>query len=625
MRLIFHIPLKIDRNDPSAAQIRPQKMLAAFTSLGWEVDVVEGSAKERKRQVSAIRKKIRSGVYYDFCYSESSTMPTLLTEPHHLPTHPFLDFGFLAFCRRKGIPVGLFYRDIHWQYANLGAGLKHSVARYFYKYDLYRYGKILDVLFLPTLRMLEHIPYKFSCRVAELPAGYESRIVGRLAECRKEAGGLLEVLYIGGVGGNYNLLPLLKAVGGMEGVRLTMCCRDYDWDVVKDDYSRYLKENIEVLHESGEALEVLYGKGDLFAMTMSGDYIRFAAPYKLFEAIGHQIPILAAEDTWSGDYVVRHGIGVTSRNEERAIREKIKEMRDNRGQLEEMRRNMTAVAEENRWESRCRQVEKMMKRSRQCEEYVIYKHAWIWLKAESDEMQLSRVECKKMLKRGGWMVRNVYDFDCGEETGFWYVIKDKFGGMEELSSKMRNQVRRSMTNYDFRRMTKEELLESGYAVHRAAALGYKEKAAIPTEEEYLKWLLEGPENDYWGAFDKADGHLAAFAKNIVRERSCNYSVMKALPDEMSRYPYYGLIYSMNQYYLEELGLSYVNDGARSITGHSNIQPFLIQKFNFRKAYCRLAIEYKPWLAVMVKLLYPFRNRIRWTAVRGLLYQESMTR
>ena len=34
MRLIFHIPLKIDRNDPSASQIRPQKLMKAFADLG---------------------------------------------------------------------------------------------------------------------------------------------------------------------------------------------------------------------------------------------------------------------------------------------------------------------------------------------------------------------------------------------------------------------------------------------------------------------------------------------------------------------------------------------------------------------------------------------------------------
>ena len=257
--------------------------------------------------------------------------------------------------------------------------------------------------------------------------------------------------------------------------------------------------------------------------------------------------------------------------------------------------------------------------------FTLYKHAWVFAGAETDEPRLSNEECRALLRKGGWMVRNCYDFDCGEETGFWCVVKDGFGGMEELSSKMRNQVRRSMSNYEFRKMTREELLALGYPVHKAAAEGYKVKAAVPTEEEFRNDVMNGPENEYWGAFDKGDGHLAAFAKNIVFEQLCDYSVMKALPDELSRYPYYGLIYTMNEYYLRECGLKYVNDGARSITGHSNIQPFLMQKFNFRKAYCRLRVVYKPWMALVVKMLYPFRKWVPMAAVRSLLNQEEMTR
>jgi hypothetical protein len=174
-------------------------------------------------------------------------------------------------------------------------------------------------------------------------------------------------------------------------------------------------------------------------------------------------------------------------------------------------------------------------------------------------------------------------------------------------------------------MTRDELLSMGYEVHRAAAEGYKVKASVPTEADFRNEIINGPENEYWGSFDKGDGHLAAFAKNIVYEQMCDYSVMKARPDELPRYPYYGLIYSMNEYYLKECGLKYVNDGGRSITEHSNIQPFLMQKFNFRKAYCRINIVYKPWLAVMVKALFPFRKWIPLASVRSLLNQEEMTR
>ena len=65
------------------------------------------------------------------------------------------------------------------------------------------------------------------------------------------------------------------------------------------------------------------------------------------------------------------------------------------------------------------------------------------------------------------------------------------------------------------------------------------------------------------------------------------------------------------------------DGGRSITNHSNIQPFLIDKFNFKKAYCHFDIYYKWWLRVAIKMLYPFRKLIKVHQVQSLLNMEAM--
>ncbi len=35
---------------------------------------------------------IKNGVKYNFAYSESNTMQTLLTESYYLPKHPLFDF-----------------------------------------------------------------------------------------------------------------------------------------------------------------------------------------------------------------------------------------------------------------------------------------------------------------------------------------------------------------------------------------------------------------------------------------------------------------------------------------------------------------------------------------------------
>lgn len=82
-------------------------------------------------------------------------------------------------------------------------------------------------------------------------------------------------------------------------------------------------------------------------------------------------------------------------------------------------------------------------------------------------------------------MRNAYDFDCHEATSFWYVIKDSFSGMEELSSKMRNQVRKSLKTYDVRRISREEFCRVALPVYNAALASYKVKAQLVTQDNIV--------------------------------------------------------------------------------------------------------------------------------------------
>lgn len=66
-------------------------------------------------------------------------------------------------------------------------------------------------------------------------------------------------------------------------------------------------------------------------------------------------------------------------------------------------------------------------------------------------------------------------------------------------------------------------------------------------------------------------------------------------------------------------------GWRSITAHSNIQPFLEKNFGFRKSYCRMKLHYVWWLQALVKLLFPFRNWIPNQKVKNILKFEEINR
>lgn len=168
-RCIFHIPNYIDLNRKSASNIRPFKMIKAFQDIGYQVDCVMGYGRERKKSIKEIKKNIKNGVKYDFLYSESSTMPTLLTEKNHLPTHPLLDFGFFKFCKKYNIKIGLFYRDIHWKfdmYKKNVPFVKRNIAKMFYKYDLYKYNKLVNVLYIASERVEQYIQHEINnCKI----------------------------------------------------------------------------------------------------------------------------------------------------------------------------------------------------------------------------------------------------------------------------------------------------------------------------------------------------------------------------------------------------------------------------------------------------------------------------
>ena len=350
--ILFHVPLKLDRQHASASQIRPMKMIEAFEKIGYHVDIIEGDCNTRKKQIRQIKQKILQGVRYDFLYSESSTMPTLLTEKHHLPLYPFLDFAFFNFCKKHQIPIGLFYRDIHWCFINKNKDWKQRIAKFFYQYDLRQYQKSVDALFLPTTEMLAHIPFHFeNKKIIPLPPGCEIQ-----ENQYTSATDSLNLLYVGGIGGNYDLTLLLKAVAQCPFVHLTICCRKDDWLRVSDTYTPLLSDNIVIEHRQPSELAALYAQAHLFALLVQNDYWQFAAPLKIFEAIGYQIPIIASENTWCGQFIKSENIGYTVDYDTNALIEKLKYIQQHQDELQLIHQHLRMVASQNTWECRAQQV-----------------------------------------------------------------------------------------------------------------------------------------------------------------------------------------------------------------------------------------------------------------------------
>lgn len=308
-RCVYHVPYPIDPNTTVGGQVRAGKMLAALQDWG-EVWTVSGNVAQRRRMIHQVRRAVAKGVHFDFCYSESSTMPLTMTEPNHLPLHPFMDLAFMAWLRGKGVPVGLFYRDIYWRFPvyddNGLPRYQQLAAKAMYHYDLLAYRKALDVLFLPSLRMGEYVDVGTRLRKVALPPGHD---IGTLPP--EPASSPLSLFYVGGMGSLYQMQELCAAVTEVPRVSLTICTRPNEWKALKKDYEPVMGPNISVVHANGKAALAPYFAAANVALMVfrPNEYRDFAAPLKLFEYIGNGKPIMATSGSLAGDVVARDGLG----------------------------------------------------------------------------------------------------------------------------------------------------------------------------------------------------------------------------------------------------------------------------------------------------------------------------
>ncbi|MFL1406163.1 hypothetical protein ACJO2E_12545 [Marinobacter sp. M1N3S26] len=334
-------------------------MLDAFQSLGVQVDLVCGYSAERKARISDIRNNVARGVRYDFVYSESSTMPTIMTDPGHLPVRPLLDYSFFRFCNKQKIPIGLFYRDIYWVFPGYGSGLgwlKRSAAKLAYWYDLWVYNRVLTRLFLPSRQMGDHVPLVDPGKFAALPPGHITPSIRPVGDDSYADDRQLKLFYVGGMSSHYQLHKLFSVVRNMPGVQLTVCTRVDEWKAVRSEYPE-LSSNIRVIHESGEAMLRELRASDLAVLWVKpSTYWEFASPVKLYEYLGYGKPVLASEGTLAGEFVADHGVGWTIPYEDQALSQLLCHLTSTGDAWKLVRQNLDRVAPMHSWTSRARQV-----------------------------------------------------------------------------------------------------------------------------------------------------------------------------------------------------------------------------------------------------------------------------
>lgn len=331
-RMVFHAPFPVRPGSSRASGIRPWKMLQGFRQAGFEVRVVTGYAAQRRASLRSLERAMKEGWVPEFVYSEAATLPSSLTEPRHLPLILNLERKFFRDMHDRGIPSGVFYRDVYWafpEYRKSVGPLLYPALRYLYGREIETFNHYVDVLFLPSVEMAQFVPGLRGPRPVALPPGTDPKDV----PLPKPGAGSLRVLYVGDIGGgHYDMAEFLRAVSETEGVSLTICTRSDSMARAREQYADVLKEadNITFVQASGEDLLPLYRSADIASLVVRPDeYRSFAAPMKLWEYMAMGRPVLTTTGTKATTTVEAVGAGWGVVYDADSIAKSLRRLRDN--------------------------------------------------------------------------------------------------------------------------------------------------------------------------------------------------------------------------------------------------------------------------------------------------------
>lgn len=228
---------------------------------------------------------------------------------------------------------------------------------------------------------------------------------------------------------------------------------------------------------------------------------------------------------------------------------------------------------------------------------------------------LPRDEASRVLRSlGGKLLRTTTGFQPASAASEWYaVVCRAFTPIERVSSsKTRGELRRALRTCEVRRISSEELASSGYEVYRRAFDRYTGSEMPVSALAYRAHVLAGDGFDdvmhHWAVL--CDGELAGYGSNYAfGQTEAAYSTVKLHPDYLKKYTSYALFHRMNEFYLDERKVAYVNDGFRTIRHQTGLQRFLERNFAFEKAYTGVEVIYRWPYRLLVHATFPLRGVI----------------
>lgn len=212
---------------------------------------------------------------------------------------------------------------------------------------------------------------------------------------------------------------------------------------------------------------------------------------------------------------------------------------------------------------------------------------------------------KALLETKALMIRWTSSFDTEKNSFFWYVICDNYHGKKFLKKSTRSEINRGEKNTIIKIVNNEWLKKNGYKIYIKANKMYGQSANYVAINDYFKNLdriINDNRWDIWGIESKKENLPIGYALIKKYNHSIDLSVFKIDPDHLRLRASYSLIYNILENYILKSNFKFINAGSRSIYHETNFQNFLISKFHFRKAFCKLNIIYNKRFYIIIKFL-----------------------
>ncbi|WP_251548046.1 hypothetical protein [Pumilibacter intestinalis] len=245
-------------------------------------------------------------------------------------------------------------------------------------------------------------------------------------------------------------------------------------------------------------------------------------------------------------------------------------------------------------------------------DWQFYNHAWVPSVEPHTVPDLAPLAGGELFKQGGVLARYTTQFDCGNETEWWYIIKDKPFDISELKSKHRYVIKQGEKNFETKLINPLHYKEDIFQVATAAFADYPKKYRPQLQKDKFmndieEWSAGGGVFVY-GAFVRNNGVLAGYAVLSKENRCLHFSILKTMPIYEKMQVNAALVYKiLKDFEIELTNGYYICDGARNIQHQTHFPEYLEKYFGFRKAYCRLHVAYAPKYKRLIKLVYPFRK------------------